>query len=76
MTLWPTTGAREIGQGDTSCCVNLSFNPSSLSSFCVCSAPSSLYLHTADLLWGRVMLVFGGSGKECFSDLLLVYNIG
>ncbi|CAI8041271.1 Attractin [Geodia barretti] len=37
------------------------------------SGPSASYLHTANLLWGQLMLVFGGS---CFSSNLMIYNIG
>ena len=42
-----------------------------------CSGPSSAYLHSAAFLWDSLMIVFGGSStEECFSDQLLVYNIG
>ena len=37
--------------------------------------PTKAYLHSAVLLWDSLMLVFGGSDM-CFTDQLLVYNIG
>ena len=52
------------------CLCHTRFNSLSLS---LCSGPSASYLHTANLLWGQLMLVFGGS---CFSSNLMIYNIG